>query len=288
MTSRTIRTPNVTFEAVEEGSGPLVLCLHGFPDQAHSFRHQMPALARAGFRAVAPYMRGYAPTSAPADGRYDGMALAEDVLALLDALDAEQAVVFGHDWGAVATYFAALLAPQRLRKIVTVAVPYGPALFRAFTTSPAQLRRSWYMFFFQQPIADVALRHHDFALIDHLVADWSPGWTCPAEDRERTKATFRATGTVEAALGYYRATMGPALADPAVMEASLTATSVPLQVPALMLHGADDGCIGAELIPSMREYFPLGLQIEVIAGAGHFVHQEKPEMVNRLVLDFLR
>jgi pimeloyl-ACP methyl ester carboxylesterase len=288
MTSRTIRTPNVAFEALEEGSGPLVLCLHGFPDQAHSFRHQMPALARAGFRAVAPYMRGYAPTSAPADGRYDGMALAEDVLALLDALDADQAVVFGHDWGAVATYFAALLAPQRLRKIVTAAVPYGPALFRAFTTSPAQIRRSWYMFFFQLPIADAALRHDDFALIDRLVADWSPGWTCPAEDRERTKATFRAPGTVEAALGYYRATMGPALADPAVMEASLTATSVPLQVPALVLHGADDGCIGAELIPSMREYFPRGLQIEVIAGAGHFVHQEKPEMVNRLVLDFLR
>ncbi|HXJ33393.1 MAG TPA: alpha/beta hydrolase [Candidatus Eisenbacteria bacterium] len=288
MTSRTIRTPNVAFEALEEGSGPLVLCLHGFPDQAHSFRHQMPALARAGFRTVAPYMRGYAPTSAPADGRYDGMALAEDVLALLDALDAEQAVVFGHDWGAVATYFAALLAPQRLRKIVTAAVPYGPALFRAFTTSPAQIRRSWYMFFFQQPIADAALRHDDFALVDRLVADWSPGWTCPAEERERTKATFRAPGTVEAALGYYRATMGPALADPAVMEASLTATSVPLEVPALMLHGADDGCIGAELVPSMREYFPRGLRIEVIAGAGHFVHQEKPEMVNRLVLDFLR
>jgi pimeloyl-ACP methyl ester carboxylesterase len=288
MTSRTIRTPNVTFQVLEAGAGPLVLCLHGFPDQAYSFRHQLPALAAAGFHAVAPYMRGYAPSSAPADGRYDGMALAEDVVALLDALGAEQAVVFGHDWGAAATYFAALVAPQRLCKIVTAAVPYGPALFRAFTTSPAQQRRSWYMFFFQQPIADLALRHDDFALVDRLVADWSPGWTWPAEDRERTKAAFRTPGTVESALGYYRATMGPAFADPAVLEASIAAMSVPLQVPALVLHGAQDGCIGVELVPSMRDYFPLGLQVEVIPGAGHFVHQEKPDLVNRLVLDFLR
>jgi len=288
MTSRTVRTPNVTFEVLEEGSGPLVLCLHGFPDQARSFRHQIPALAAAGHRVVAPYMRGYAPTSQPADGRFDGMALGEDAVALLDALGADQAVVFGHDWGAVATYFAALLAPGRIRKIVTVAVPYGPALFRAFTTSPAQIRRSWYMFFFQHAVAPAALRHDDFALIDRLVADWSPGWTWPAEDREATKACFRAPGTVDAALAYYRATMGPAFADPAVLEMGAQGQGIPIAVPGLVIHGADDGCIGAELVPSMREYFPAGLRVEIVPGAGHFVHQEKPELVNRLVLDFLR
>jgi pimeloyl-ACP methyl ester carboxylesterase len=288
MTTRTIRTPNVTFEALEAGSGPLVLCLHGFPDQAHSFRHQMPALASAGFRVVAPWLRGYAPTSQPADGRFDTMALGEDVLALLDALEAETAVVVGHDWGAVATYFAALLAPERIARIVTAAVPYGPALFRAFLTSPAQQRRSWYMFFFQHAVADVALPHDDFAVLDRLVAEWSPGWSWPAEDRERTKATFRAPGTVGAALAYYRATMGPAFADPAFLEASATATSAPIQVPGLMVHGADDGCIGAELVASMREYFPKGLRLEIVPQAGHFVHQERPDVVNRMILDFLR
>ena len=108
MATRTITTPNVTFEAFDEGRGPLVLCLHGFPDQAGSFRHQIPALVGAGYRVVAPYMRGYAPTTPPNDGRFDAMALGEDVVALLDALEAETAVVFGHDWGAVATYFGAL------------------------------------------------------------------------------------------------------------------------------------------------------------------------------------
>ena len=286
MATRTITTPNVTFEAFDEGRGPLVLCLHGFPDQARSFRHQVPALVDAGYRVVAPYMRGYAPTSTPKDGRFDAMALAEDVVALLDALDAETAIVFGHDWGAVATYFAALLAPARLTKIVTAAVPYGPQFFAAFTTNPAQIRRSWYMFYFQSPLADMAIRHDDFALVDRLIDEWSPGWTIPADDREATKACFRRAGTVESALGYYRQTMGPMFADPAAAAAG--AVSMPLPMPGLVLHGARDGCIGAELVPPMRDYFPAGLRVEIVPDAGHFVHQERPDVVNRLVLDFLR
>jgi pimeloyl-ACP methyl ester carboxylesterase len=288
MTPRTIRTANVTFEALEAGEGPLVLCLHGFPDQARSFRHQMPALAAAGFHAVAPYMRGYAPTSPPADGRYDAMALGEDVGALIEALGCDDAIVFGHDWGAVAAYFGALQFPNRVRKIVTAAVPYGPQFLRAFGVSYPQQRRSWYMFFFQHALADVALRHDDFAMIDRLVADWSPGWTWPAEDREATKAVFRSPGTADAALGYYRATMGPAFADPAVLEGTAAATAAPLQAPGLVFHGANDGCIGAELVPPMADYFPAGLRIEIVPGAGHFVHQERPDVVNRIVLDFLR
>lgn len=288
MTPRTITTPNVTFAALEAGSGPLVLCLHGFPDQARSFRHQLPALAAAGFHAVAPYMRGYAPTGAPADGRYDVLALGEDVGALIEALGYDDAVVFGHDWGAGATYLGTLLAPHRVRRIITAAVPYGPALFHAFATDYAQQRRSWYMMFFQQALAEAAMRHDDFAMIDRLVADWSPGWSWPAEDREATKATFRRPGTLEAALACYRATMGPAFADPAVLEANAQAWTAPIPVPGLMLHGADDGCIGADLVPGMAAYFPAGLQVEIVPGAGHFVHQEKPDVVNRLVLDFLR
>lgn len=287
MKTTVIETPNVTFQAFEDGGGPLVLCLHGFPDAAHSFRHQMPALVRAGHRVVAPFMRGYAPTGTPRDGRYDGMALGEDVVALLDALGAEDAVVFGHDWGAAAAYFAALLAPARIRKLVTAAVPYGPALFRALAGDYAQQRRSWYMFFFQQALADQALARDDFAMIDHLIRDWSPGWNAPPEDVEAIKRSFRAPGTVGAALGYYRATMGPAFADPAQLEATAGAMTIPLQVPGLMLHGADDGCIGRDLVAGMEQYFPRGLRVEVVPGAGHFVHQERPDVVNRIVLEFL-
>jgi pimeloyl-ACP methyl ester carboxylesterase len=288
MTERTIRTAQVTFSALEEGAGPLVLCLHGFPDDARTWRRQVPALVGAGFRVVAPFMRGYAPTSPPADGRFDAMALGEDVVALLDALDADDAVVVGHDWGAVATYFGALLAPARLRSIVTLAVPYGPAFFRALAESYPQQRRSWYMFFFQHGLAEDALARDDFAMIAHLFRDWSPGWAVPADVLEAVRETFRKPGTVPAALAYYRHTMGPAFAAPEQLETMLQGTSAPLRVPALYLHGADDGCIGRELAEGMEAFFPRGLRTEVVPGAGHFVHAERPEAVNRAILDFIR
>src|SRR5579872_1051858 len=106
-TTRKVRASGIDFHVLEIGSGPLVLCLHGFPDTAHSFRHQMPALADAGFHVVAPFMRGYAPSGPAPDGRYDIGALGEDAINLIDALGASDAVIFGHDWGAVASYEAA-------------------------------------------------------------------------------------------------------------------------------------------------------------------------------------
>src|SRR6266850_7769553 len=95
---RVVRASNLNFSVLEMGEGPLMLCLHGFPDTAHSFRHQMPALADAGFHVVAPFMRGYAPTEAAPDGRYETAALSEDAIALIDALGASDAILFGHDW----------------------------------------------------------------------------------------------------------------------------------------------------------------------------------------------
>lgn len=287
MTPRTIDTPALGFHALEEGAGPLALCLHGFPDDARSWRHQVPALVAAGYHVVAPFMRGYAPTARPADGRYDAMALGEDVAALLEALGAEDAVVIGHDWGAAATYFGALLAAPRIRKIATLAVPYGPAFFRALREDYAQQRRSWYMMFFQHRLAEEALRRDDFAMIERLWRDWSPGWTAPPEALEAVKETFRRPGTLEAALGYYRASMGPVLDDPAQLDAMLQGMAMPIAVPALYLHGADDGCIGRELAAGMDAYFPAGLHIEVVPGAGHFLHQERPDLVNRVLLEFL-
>src|SRR5579863_8216894 len=112
-TSRKVRASGIDFHLLEMGSGPLVLCLHGFPDTAHSFRHQMPALADAGYHCVAPFMRGYSPTDPAPDGRYDSAALSEDAIALIDALGHKDAIVFGHDWGAVAAYGAAAAAPDR-------------------------------------------------------------------------------------------------------------------------------------------------------------------------------
>ena len=140
---------------LEAGSGPLALCLHGFPDSAWTWRHLLPALADAGYRAVAPFMRGYAPSEVPADGRYQTAVLALDACGLHEALGGgDDAVIIGHDWGAVATYIAANHEPQRWRRVVTMAVPPAGAVAGGFLTY-AQLKRSWYMFFFQHALADV-------------------------------------------------------------------------------------------------------------------------------------
>jgi pimeloyl-ACP methyl ester carboxylesterase len=248
----------------------------------------MPALAAAGFHAVAPFMRGYSPTEPAPDSRYDSAALSEDALALITALGYKDAIIFGHDWGAVAAYGAASAAPERVSKLVTAAVPYGTKFFEALVINYAQQRRSWYMFFFQTAIAEAAVSFNDFAFLEKLWADWSPGWKWAPEDMEALKRSFRAKGTLTAALGYYRATLGPAFNMPVDPQGIAAAMSAPINVPAMMIHGRDDGCIGAELLEGMEKLFPKGLKKEIVPGAGHFVHQEKPELVNEVVLKFLK
>jgi pimeloyl-ACP methyl ester carboxylesterase len=285
--TRIVRASGIDFHILEMGTGPLVLCLHGFPDTAHSFRHQMPMLADAGYHVVAPFMRGYAPTGAAANGRYGIDALGEDALALIDALGASDAILFGHDWGATAAYQAAATAPEKIRKLITVAVPYGSQILQAIATYYPQQKRSWYMYFFQSAVAEMAVSLNDFAFLENIWADWSPGWKWAPEDMEALKRCFRAPGTTSAALGYYRTTLGPMFRPPAPDDAP-PAAPTPIEVPGLMLHGRNDGCIGAELIEGMAAFFPRGLKVEIIDGAGHFVHQEKPTEVNQLIRDFLK
>jgi pimeloyl-ACP methyl ester carboxylesterase len=285
---RVVRASNIDFHILETGEGPLVLCLHGFPDTAHSFRHQLPVLAAAGYHAVAPFMRGYAPTGIAPDGRYDAGALSEDALHLVDALGSKEAILFGHDWGAVAAYPAAAAAPDRIRKLVTAAVPYGNSFLTALTTNYAQEKRSWYMYFFQGAFAEAAVRHDDFRFLDNMWRDWSPGWRFTSADIEPLKRCFRNPAALTAALGYYRATIGAMMKIPADAIAAAAAPPPPVGVPTMMIHGRDDGCIGVELLEGMEKFFPKGLRTEIVDGAGHFVHQEKPEAVNRLILDFLK
>jgi pimeloyl-ACP methyl ester carboxylesterase len=283
-----VRANGLRFATLEQGDGPLVLCLHGFPDHARSFRHQLPALAAAGFRAVAPFLRGYAPTEAPADGRYQSAVLALDTVELITALGYESACVLGHDWGALAGYGAAIAAPHRVKKLVTAAVPYGPGLLNAFLTDYDQQRRSWYMFFFQTAFADAAVANDDFRFIERLWADWSPGWRYPVAEMDALKATFREPNVLQAALAYYRCTLNPANQDPALADLQIRMSMAPIEVPSLVFHGAKDGCMSVDLLTGMEDLFPRGLQKVVVPDAGHFVHQERPEAFNAHLIEFLR
>lgn len=285
---QTITANGVEFAVLACGSGPLILCLHGFPDHARSFRAQMPALAAAGYRVVAPYMRGYAPTRESDAASRQTARLGQDAVALIEALGGKAAALVGHDWGAAAAYAAALIAPERIDRLVTMAVPYGPSFRNALLSDPAQQKRSWYMFFFQMPFAGAALAHDDFALVEQLWRDWSPGWSLEPAELAALKATFRSEGVCEAALGYYRDNFQPGRQDPALAALQGRIGQDPIAVPTTYLHGARDGCIGVDLSDGMDALFPAGLRRHVLADAGHFLHQEKPEQVNELLLDALR
>ena len=285
----TVHANGVDFTYLELGDGPLALCLHGFPDTPHSYRHLLPALAGAGFRAVAPWMRGYAPTSVPADGHYQTGALATDALALHDALGGDgDAVLIGHDWGATAVYPAANHAPERWAAVVAMSVPH-PAAIGGFLFDYRQVRRSSYMFIFQHPLAEAIVQADDFGFIDGLWGDWSPG----LDDEEARAATaevkeaLREPENLSAALGYYRATLGGVGLDPRYDEIQ-AAGARPVTIPALYLHGTDDGCFDAAYAEQSAGFLQHERsRVQLVQGAGHFLQLDQPDEVNRLVIDFL-
>jgi len=287
MDQRTVTANGIEFTYLGEGpeEGPLALCLHGFPDTAHTWRHLLPRLATAGYRAVAPFLRGYAPTAIPSDGRYDTGTLALDACALHEALGGTgDAVLIGHDWGAGATYGAAALEPERWRRVVAGALPPFPAVAEGFFRYD-QLRRSWYVFFFQTPFAEIAVAQDGYTLIDRLWADWSPGYD-GTSDAARVKEALGTPERVAAAVGYYRAMFAGPPDDAAAAEAQAAGNS-PTPQPTLYLHGADDGCMGLDIIGPVADHLGPGSAVEVVEGAGHFFHLERPDVVNDLILGFL-
>lgn len=275
---QTVRANQIDFAYLTQGEGPLVLCLHGFPDTAYSYRALLPVLAAAGYRVVAPFMRGYAPTSLAPDGDYSLAALAQDALALLDAFEAERAIVIGHDWGGYAAYLAANLAPRRIAKLIVGCIPHlHDTPFRF-----VQLRRSWYVIFFQLPqVAELFARRHDFALIDKLYADWSPRWRVPMAEIEAVKASLRRPGGLEAAIGYYRAFVRQSR----VQFEQLSQVTI---VPTLFFAGVRDGAVGIELFENIESCFSDLYAFRVFENAGHFPHREMPERFAAEVLTFLR
>jgi pimeloyl-ACP methyl ester carboxylesterase len=283
-----IEANGVSFALHEAGpaDGPLVLCLHGFPDTAWTWRHLLPELGAAGFHGVAPFMRGYAPTSLAPDGRYPMGALVADVLALHDVLGGGgDAALVGHDWGAPAVYGAAAFAPERFRRIVGGAVPPTVSFLQALFTF-AQLKRSWYIFFFQSPLADGVVAADDLAFIDGLWADWSPGYD-GSFDLAKVKEAIGTPERLGAALAYYRSMFDPSQEIPG-LEAQQSAALQNVPQPTLYYHGAEDGCVGPEAVtPAILDSVGPGSEILMVEGAGHFAHVERPDVVNAKILDWL-
>ena len=274
----------LTSPSIADHERPLAVCVHGFPDTPHTWRHLAPALEAAGYRVAAPYLRGYAPSDVPSDMCVQVGASAADLLALHTHFGGdERAVLVGHDWGAPIAYGAAASAPDKWSRVVGMAVPPGGAMGLAFLTNTPQLKRSWYMFFFQHPLADLVVPADDLAFIDMIWSDWSPGYDA-SHDLPLVKDALRDPSNLAAALGMYRATLGdgPTRNDYSQHEAA----EAPPQ-PLLYLHGAADGCIGPEVAESARSMTPDHVTIGLVADTGHFLHLEDPASVNARIVEFL-
>jgi pimeloyl-ACP methyl ester carboxylesterase len=278
---------DLAYLACGPGDGPLAVCLHGFPDTAWTWRFLLPRLAAAGFRAVAPFLRGYAPSGVPADGRYQTGALASDANGLHDALGGDgRAVLVGHDWGASAVYSALGHQPDRWSHAVAMAVPPPAALARGFFDYD-QLKRSFYMYLFQLPLAEVLVAADDMAFVARLWADWSPGYEDPSFDLARVRESLGAAEHLRAAIGYYRALFDPSAQDPALAEVQAAGAALPPARPLLYLHGRDDGCIGVSLAEAAVSMLQPPSSAVIVDGAGHFLHLERPDEVGERVVAFV-
>lgn len=280
-----VHANGIEFAYLEQGTGPLVLLLHGFPDNAGSWSYQMPALAAAGFRAIAPYLRGYPPSEIPADGFYDRATLAADIADLIRQLGNGQRVhLIGQDWGAAIAYAVLAAAPELIDRAVVMAVPH-PAMVARSLLEARHVHHSFHWFFFQLPgLPEQALAANDFAFIDYLWQHWSAPGHEDATHIGDIKRMLAQPGALSATLGYYRAMFDPRNADQR-LETLRQSMNRPIAVPTLALCGSVDP--RAELMQDQAMFFTGEYRYEVVTEAGHFLHREQPAAVNRLILDWL-
>ena len=281
---RAVAVNGICLQVLEAGNpeGVPVICLHGFPDTPHGFVHQYPALLDAGYRVLAPFMRGYPPSQSGGDVDYFPLRLAEDTVALIDTLCAGRALLLGHDWGAVASFAAAQLAPDKIEKMVVAAIPHG----QAFKHAGFDLRQLWlsrYAVFFQLGLpANQAMRWRNMAGLDYLWSRWSPDWSYTEEDIQPLKACLGQPGAMESATAYYRAAVWGSRREKHFVDLMMAPTTVPT----LVCAGANDACIAPRFFDAMDEGFSGEWRLEKIADAGHFMHRERPHQFNEAMLSF--
>jgi pimeloyl-ACP methyl ester carboxylesterase len=287
-----VTTPDVTLRALTWGppDGPIALCLHGFPDTAHGWRKVAPVLADAGWRVVAPFMRGYAPSSVSSIGSYHVGALMDDALRVLDAAGPTgRDVIIGHDWGAIAGAGLAAMPDGPFSKAVIMSVPPS-ASFRGKVPNvggllarlPRQLVRSWYIMYIQ--LHWLPERSASW-VVPRLWQQWSPGYHA-TEDVALVLDAIGSPPNWRAALGYYRATVRGSKPPQRYAELHQHWLSAPV-LPTMYLHGADDGCATSDYARWVEPVLPAGSRVEIVDGAGHFMQLDRPDVTAGHILDFI-
>jgi pimeloyl-ACP methyl ester carboxylesterase len=279
-----LKANGLSFSAIDRGEGPVVLLLHGFPDTHHTWQYQIEALVAAGYRCIAPVMRGYESSSQVSDGNYTIDSIASDVAGWLDHLGVDKAHLVGHDWGAVMSYAAACKYPDRFYSLTTLAIPHMVTYSKALSRLPIQYLNSSYMLFFQlRGLADWVVRRSDFSFLKFLWRRWSPGWHWPESVFDDVRHTFSQPGVVKASLGYYRS-----MFSRKHKQTSASSSGV-IKVPTMAMTGVKDGCMDTRVFKGMEQSsrFTSEIRVESVQNAGHFLQLEQPEHINKLLISWL-
>jgi pimeloyl-ACP methyl ester carboxylesterase len=285
VTHHFVQLPSLRMHYVEAGQGPLVVLLHGFPETWWSWRYQVKPLVDAGFRVIAPDLRGYGETDK--HGPFDLDTTTNDVCALIESLAEKKARIVGHDWGGGLAWHLAAKRHEFVDRLVVLNCPHPSVMRKKLLTRPSlnQLKRSWYMFFFQLPgLPEWALTRNDAeAVVRSLKATSTNRDHFSDEDVRPFRDAIQRPGAAEAMLGWYRAAVRSSFRHP------LTAQSDGLiTADTMLIWGLDDPALAFDvLVPGTERYAPK-LKVRQVPGAGHFVHAEKPDAVNPLLTAFLK
>ncbi|GAA3443528.1 alpha/beta fold hydrolase [Planomonospora venezuelensis] len=285
-THRSVHARGTRFHVVEAGEGPLVLLLHGFPQFWWSWRHQLVSLPAAGYRAVAVDLRGYGGSDKSPRG-YDLPALAADAAGLVRALGETGATVVGHDWGGLVAWTMAVLDPKVVRRLVPVSAPHPLRLRSALRSEPfGQLRASRHALGFQLPILpERRLTAAGAALVGRFLREWSgPGW--PEEEVSRTyREAFRVPNVSHCALEYHRWFARSQFRPDGLRYARTMRAEI--ETPTLQLHGALDGRMLPRTAQGSGRYVAAPYRWRLVEGAGHFPHEERPEVFDAELIGWL-
>jgi len=293
---RTVRTNILEIGYHESGpvSGFPVILLHGFPDDAHAYEGVAPQLAKAGYRSLSVYLRGYGPTrflDTTVPRTAEQAAIGQDVIDLADALKLQRFAVCGFDWGGRAACIAAALHPDRVRAALLIG---GYSIQNTVTpgppAAPAAVRNAWYQWYFNTELGREGLRQNRYALCKFMWHEWSPTWRFSDAMYDLTAPSFDNPDFVDCVIHSYRHRNFNAPGEQRFLEMEKQLAKRPkIEVPTVILHGGDDG-FGrppAEATPAERELFPKLVARHVVEGAGHFVPHEKPDAVASALLEVL-
>jgi pimeloyl-ACP methyl ester carboxylesterase len=270
-----VQANGVRFAYLEQGSGPLVMFMHGFPDNAWSYRKQLQVFADAGYHAVSPFLRGYAPTEIPADGIFDPIALGKDLEALIAALsDDGQAYVVGMDWGGTSTLQALATAPSAIKAAVVMNTAH-PITFSSIRKDPEAVRSIFHFYFFQLPGADSAVNIEGLPFVDYLWKLWSPTFRND-EHLRSIKETLSSPGTMTAALKYYGGLFNSGGRLP----------MNEMHTPTLTIYGSNDPT--ARYSVKEESLFKGPHKRIVLPDVGHFPHLEREDEVTGLIMDWFK